>query len=192
MNEAVALVDMDGVLCDYDKAMADAMWEIASPYDKLNSLGKINIWSDAPHIKARRDIISRQIGWWRDLQPLPLGFQILRILKEELGFDIHILTKGPASKYHAWTEKIQWCNEHLRGYDASVTITQDKGLVYGKVLVDDYPGYIKRWLEWRPRGTVIMPQRPGYNDDYTHPNVISCNRTNLDEVRKVLMRARDR
>ena len=37
----------------------------------------------------------------------------------------------------------QWCQHHLPG--VPVTITMDKGLVYGKVLVDDYPPYVERW-----------------------------------------------
>tara|TARA_Y100000310_G_C20512920_1_gene729762 strand:+ start:436 stop:588 length:153 start_codon:yes stop_codon:yes gene_type:complete len=49
-----------------------------------------------------------------------------------------------------------------------MTITEDKGIVYGKVLVDDYPCYIKRWLENRPRGLVIMPAH-SYNRDFEHP-----------------------
>jgi len=52
-----------------------------------------------------------------------------------------------------------------------VTLTEDKGLVYGKVLVDDWPPYIERWLTWRPRGLVIMPARR-WNATFTHPQVL--------------------
>jgi hypothetical protein len=55
--------------------------------------------------------------------------------------------------------------------DAQVTITQDKGLVYGKVLFDDWPGYITRWLEWRPRGLVLMLDH-SWNQGFQHDNVI--------------------
>ena len=51
--------------------------------------------------------------------------------------------------------KVRWVEKHLGDIDC--TITRDKGLVYGKILVDDYSGYIKDWLDFRPRGLVIMP-----------------------------------
>ena len=54
---------------------------------------------------------------------------------------------------------------------ADVTVTHDKGLVYGKVLFDDYPPYIERWLEHRPRGKVLMLETP-YNRSFSHPNVL--------------------
>ena len=55
--------------------------------------------------------------------------------------------------------------------DAQVTITEDKGLVYGKVLFDDWPNYITRWLKWRKRGLVLMLDHP-WNQSFFHPNVI--------------------
>lgn len=62
-----------------------------------------------------------------------------------------------------------------------ITITRDKGLVYGKVLVDDYPGYIERWLKWRKNGLVIMPASKS-NKDFKHEQVIRYDGSNLEEV----------
>jgi 5'-nucleotidase len=55
--------------------------------------------------------------------------------------------------------------------DASITITEDKSLVYGRVLVDDFPPYVDRWLKWRKNGVAIMPAAK-YNETYIHPNMI--------------------
>jgi hypothetical protein len=63
-----------------------------------------------------------------------------------------------------------------------VTITHDKGLVYGAVLVDDWPDYILKWLEHRPRGLVIMPAHD-HNAGFTHHNVVRYDGTNIDEVK---------
>ena len=49
-------------------------------------------------------------------------------------------------------EKVQWCDRHLADFPHQITITMDKGLVYGKLLVDDWPDYVLRWLRWRKRG----------------------------------------
>ena len=64
-------------------------------------------------------------------------------------------------------EKLQWCDRHLAGFPHQVTIIMDRGLVYGRLLVDDYPEYV---LRWRKRGTVILPDQP-WNRDFQHPQV---------------------
>lgn len=55
-------------------------------------------------------------------------------------------------------------------------------LRYGAVLVDDWPEYIRRWLENRPRGLVIMPAHE-HNAGFNHPNVVRYDGTNKDEVK---------
>lgn len=158
-SEPVALVDLDGTLADYNGAMTAALEEIATPGDQTI------IGQQAPsHLRARQLMIRSQPGWWRNLPKLEKGFEILKVLRE-LDFEIHILTKGPNKTTNAWTEKVEWCQEHVP--DASIVIAQDKGLVYGKVLVDDWPDYVTRWLEWRPRGYVIMPDQP-WNHGFKH------------------------
>jgi 5'-nucleotidase len=67
-----------------------------------------------------------------------------------------------------------------------VTITMDKGLVYGKVLVDDYPEYALRWLKWRKRGLVIMPNQP-WNQGFEHPQVHRYT-GDREEIQRVLAR----
>ena len=178
----IALFDMDGTLADYDRKLKDDLFRIASPDDPPVESIYGNL---PPHIEARRHMITSQVGWWLGLEPFPLGWDVLEVVKS-LDFRIVVLTKGPASKPSAWTEKVQWCDRHLKGMVEGVTITHDKGLVYGKVLVDDFPNYIDRWLEWRPRGVVIMPAHQ-HNEGFSHPNVVRYDGTNLEEVRKRLL-----
>jgi len=108
-----------------------------------------------------------QPGFWRDLPKLEDGFKILKMAKE-LGYRPMILSRGPRRQCSAWSEKLEWCRRHLP--DIAVTLTEDKGLVYGAVLVDDWPPYIERWLTWRQRGLVIMPSRE-WNLGFSHPQV---------------------
>lgn len=176
----VALVDMDGTLCDYNGTMERALAELASPADPTRPPEEDH--DEPPWLRARISLVRRQPGWWRGLPRLERGFEILAEL-QALRFEVHILTKGPAGAPIAWTEKLEWCQEHVPG--APVTITMDKGLVYGKVLVDDYPPYIERWLEWRPRGRVIMPAQP-WNRGYQRERVLRYDGHNLDAVRGAL------
>ena len=95
---------------------------------------------------------------------LSLKENLFLILKEiqKLKFDIHILTKGPWRSSNAWTEKVEWCREHVPGIP--LTITQEKSLVYGRVLVDDWTPYYESWLKVRPRGLVVVPAQPWNRD----------------------------
>ena len=178
MNK-IALFDLDGTLADYDGALRKDLEMIASPHEPPITY---DLFSNAyPYLEARRHMITSQVGWWLKLERFKLGWDVL-IQVKKLGYRIAVLTKGPSSKYQAWSEKVEWCNKQLADYEIDgVTITHNKGLVYGKVLVDDYPDYILAWLAYRPRGLVIMPAHD-FNKDFTHPNVVRYDGTNLFEV----------
>ncbi len=173
-NELVALIDMDGTLCDYDGAMRRDMAKISTPGEKIDWYGDAPSW-----MTERKKLIQDQPGWWENLEPLELGMA-LSDAAEKLGYRRMVLTKGPSSRNHgAWTEKVRWCRSKIPG--VPVTITEDKGLVYGKILIDDWPDYVSRWLEWRPRGFVLMPGQP-WNEDFRHPNVMRVTSDNLEEA----------
>lgn len=194
-HDKVALVDMDGTLADYDQAMIRAMKEIAGPNDP-----EFIPHTDLPdYIENRRQLISKLPGFWSNLWPHRLGFEILTIVID-IGYHVHIFTKGPNQKPRAWSEKVEWVDRHVSGmfreyngvgHDYDMSIVTFKGLTYGRVLVDDYPQYALDWLENRPRGLVIMPQNEK-NKDFKHPNVLLCDGSNMEEVREALQKAFDR
>jgi len=157
--EPIALVDMDNTLCDYRGALnADLDTVLGADRGKL----------DAATLRKVEDLIRNQSGWYTRLQPLPLGFAIVDMLKD-IGFEIMILTKANTRFKNPWSEKVEWVAKHLPG--AKMTITEDKGLVYGKVLVDDWTPYVERWLQWRPRGLALMPDQP-WNQEFRHEQAI--------------------
>jgi hypothetical protein len=185
----IALFDLDGTLADYDGQLLLDLKKLHS-YWEPEVEEVFNYMHMPSYLEARRQMITKQVGWWSKLNRLRLGWDILDACKI-IGFNISILTKGPSSKSHAWSEKIDWCNTHLKDYIDGVTITHNKGLVYGRVLVDDFPEYILNWLEYRPRGLVIMPVNKR-NISFNHPNVIKYNGMNLEEVDKKLLEAYNR
>jgi hypothetical protein len=69
-----------------------------------------------------------------------------------------------------------------------VTISSDKSMVYGRVLMDDWPGYVVEWLKARPRGLVIMPDRP-WNQGFEHPRMVRYYGDNDGEVFEALKAA---
>ena len=176
MENRIALFDLDGTLADYDGALRRNLELIRSPLEP-ELTGTFN---REPHLEARRHMITSQSGWFLNLSKFQLGFDILSEVQKQ-GFKVVILTKGPTKKFAAWSEKVEWCNRNLPSDIEGVTITHNKGLVYGKILVDDYPDYITSWLQSRPRGLVVMPAHD-YNKDFSHPNVIRYDGSNLQEV----------
>jgi hypothetical protein len=108
-----------------------------------------------------------------------------------IGYDIHILTKGPMSKPNAWTEKLLWAQNHIVNVPFSMNIVSDKSLFYGKLLFDDHFPYVEKWLNHRPRGFVVMPQTPT-NREFKHAQVIHLEdnlysyNTCLDKVENLI------
>jgi 5'(3')-deoxyribonucleotidase len=191
-SEKVALFDLDGTLADYHSALKDDLEKIRSPYEP--EIENIDFDRAPPHLEARRHLITSQPGWWRRLEKFQLGWNVLE-MTSEIGFSHVILTKGPVRKPSAWSEKVEWVTEHSHEcsplHGTGIIITLDKGLVYGRVLVDDYPDYVERWLQWRPRGLVIMPAQP-WNETFMHPSVVRYTGSNDSEVNSRLKEAFER
>lgn len=183
----IALFDLDGTCADYDGALQRDLKAIAGPNDP--PVPAVLFDRAEPYLEARRQLITRQPGWFRNLAPLPLGMEIYGLAKH-LGFECHILTKGPRTNRAAFAEKAEWCDEHVP--DAPVHVVSDKSITYGRVLVDDWPPYISSWLAWRPRGLVLMPAHP-HNEGFEHPNLVRvAPGAQLAAIEAVLTRARDR
>lgn len=183
-TDSIGLFDLDGSLADYDKAVLAKLMILKSPDEPV--VHDVREAFQVPYLKARIELISREPNWWLNLEPIPMGFQVLEVAKA-IGFQIHVLTQGPKAIPLAWKEKVEWCQKHL-GPDIDIHITRNKGLVYGKFLYDDYPDYMLRWLKHRPRGLGIMPVNK-INKDFQHPQVVRWDGSNLEQVSELLRAA---
>jgi 5'-nucleotidase len=166
-NDNLALIDLDGTVADYESAIDRELHSMQSPYEPAYAF-KFSNETEPTWLKARIRLIRQRPGFWRELHPLKLGMDVVQLMRDE-GYALNVLSKGPVSSTNAWTEKFEWSRQYIP--DAQVTLTEEKGLVYGRVLFDDWPVYIKSWLEHRPRGLVLMTAHR-WNADFTHPNVI--------------------
>jgi 5'(3')-deoxyribonucleotidase len=106
-------IDMDGVLCDYNKS-----------YDTEK---KINPSQPYPQ---------SQFGFFLNLEPIPFAIDSINHLKEY--FDVWILTRPSVQNLSCYTEKAQWVRKYL-GFDiqTKTIMCVDKSLLKGHFLVDD-------------------------------------------------------
>lgn len=187
MSQKIGLIDMDGVLYDYIGQLKRDLLSIMSPNEILPS----NLFDDEyPWIKARMKLIKSIPGWWRNLPKLQLGWDIFNLSKE-LGFENQILSKGPKRLHTAWAEKCECICADL-GEETTVNIVgKNKNNYYGHFLCEDYPEYLKGWLEYRPRGLGILINND-YNTEFNHPNVIRYDGSNIEEVRIALTAVKNR
>jgi len=180
----LALFDLDGTLADYDGRMRRDLDGLRGPSEPAF---EVHDRSAPEHVWRRLDLVKAQPGWWLGLPRLPLGFDILDLVRE-LGFQVQVLTSGPHNTPSAWSEKVSWCHANIDP-GVRVTVTEDKSLVYGKVLVDDTPEFLMGWLEHHTHGWGVMPAHEA-NAGFRHPRVIRYDGGNLDEVRAALAAVR--
>lgn len=187
----IGLIDLDGTVADYDAAMRNELAKIMGPDEKPPTARYVES-REEPYMEARRKLVQRQPGFWRSLERIELGFQVVELMRAA-AFELHVLTKGPATTPSAWAEKVEWSRAHLP--DALVTITSDKSLVYGRVLLDDWPHYFTRWLTVRPRGLVVCVAQPwnlpyGAGEMLEHPQIFRFDGSNEGKLRDLIQRAR--
>lgn len=183
----IALFDMDGTLFDHNNTLKNDLLKLTGNEEEIKLINESKDFHELesiPYMKARINLIRMIPGWWLNLPKWQPGWDIYQIAKE-IGFCCKVLTKGPRSKPLAWMEKVQCIHKHF-GDELDIDIVgKAKDGTYGRILVDDYPDYITDWLEFRPRGLVIMPAH-NYNEDFKHENVIRYDGANLNEVKKAM------
>lgn len=186
LAEPIALFDLDGTLADFNASMQRKLEELRAPEEDPKDT---TTFEHVPYVRARHRLIKTQPGFWRDLAPIPLGFQLLEEARTQR-FLCQILSKSPRKIPTAAGEKIEWCIRYVP--DLPIVLSEDKGLVYGKLLCDDWPEYIERWLTWRPQGLVIAVAQP-WNDGIDtrfSRNVVRFDGTNFPYVQERMQEIR--
>lgn len=113
ITKPIVYVDMDGVLCDFEKRV-----------EELKLLG-INPNQADNHEKA-----------FRDLEPLPGALEAWEYLQEN--YETYVLSTAPWRNLASWTEKRIWVEKYLgKSAHKKLILTHNKGLLIGQFLVDD-------------------------------------------------------
>lgn len=187
MENKVALFDMDNTLFDYEGQIRRNLRSLMAPGETES----IDLHDESkPYLKNRMELIKSTPGWWRNLPKHQPGFDVYD-MAESIGFDCHVLTKGPDPKITplAWTEKAQCVVDHFGNKMSLDIVGKNKSARYGRVLVEDYPEYILGWLQHRPRGLVILIDQH-YNRNFNHKQVVRYSLpSDMFKVRQALQAA---
>lgn len=147
-----------------------------------------DLWtSSQPWLRRRSHLITSRPGWWLNLPKFPLGWDLYE-KAVDIGYQIEIVTKGPSANFRAWAEKAERVCRDFGAAAVPNIVGGTKSRYYASVLVDDYPGYVLEWLAHRPRGLAILPAHD-YNSDFSHPNAIRYDGTNMKVVAEAMTRA---
>jgi FMN phosphatase YigB (HAD superfamily) len=191
MPRKIALIDMDGTIADFEGQLRKDLDKIRNPQEwsflSVDKNGEyennvFQIMKDHSFIKERVRTITKTYDWWERLEPIPTGLKVVEML-QDVGFECQILTKGPWNKLNAWTEKAKWCRKYLP--KLKITVTEDKSIVYGRILFDDFPEYVEPWLKNRPRGLNIMLENCS-NLNFTHTQTHKIKQNSTENELKIL------
>tara|TARA_R100000322_G_scaffold169354_1_gene141345 strand:- start:1527 stop:1991 length:465 start_codon:yes stop_codon:yes gene_type:complete len=109
-NKFTVFLDMDGVLCNFDKAKEQLPKE---------QQGRPDLHVD-----------------FSKLEPMPDAIESVFKL-EQMGHDVFIATTPPWNNPDAWGQKRDWVEQHLPSLKRKMFLTHRKDLLAGDILIDD-------------------------------------------------------
>ena len=113
IHKPIIMIDLDGVLADFDKRKAELEAE-GFKGDKLFS-----------HPSA-----------YKDLELIPGAVKAWELLQDD--YETYFLSTPPWSNPDAWAEKRKWVDQHFgKSAHKKLILTHNKGLVKGDYLIDD-------------------------------------------------------
>lgn len=142
MNKKIILVDMDGVLADFETRFLEDFRK-KFPHHPYVPLGKREMFyleENYPEgLEKDIETVFSTPGFFENLDIIPGSKEALAKMKA-LGHEVYICT-SPVSKYeNCILEKYHWVSKNL-GYEwtKKMIVTKDKTLVFGDILIDDKP-----------------------------------------------------
>ena len=136
------LVDMDGVIANFEKGIVDKFIEL-HPDQKHIPLEQRTVFyvkeQYPTHLQPLVEEIYLAPGFYRSLPTIPGSLEALSEMRKKK-HDVYICT-SPLSQYqNCVLEKFEWVEANL-GMDwiKKIIITKDKTIVKGDILIDDKP-----------------------------------------------------
>lgn len=137
----IVLVDMDGVLADFNTSMWSAIRELTGVEYSRDLTGQsYDLRAVLPdRHKHLPDTVMSLPGFFRGLTPVPGGVAAVHAM-EAAGFHVLLCSTPFVGSPSCASEKMAWVREHLGAqWVDRLILTADKTLVFGDVLIDDKP-----------------------------------------------------
>ncbi len=139
MKDIIILIDMDGVITDFNGTLTEKFHE-RFPQRPLVDLEKVtttDLEDSYPlEDKQRLKDIYQSRGFFRELRSMPGALEALEELRRKV--ELFICT-APLTLYeNCVLEKYQWVEENLgKEWVKRIILTKEKTLVHGDILIDD-------------------------------------------------------
>lgn len=140
------LVDMDGVICDFEQSFLDKFREQHpnEPYIPLSE--RHGFYIDEQYSKIKPSLrekiwnIIEAEGFFRELLPIDGALEAIKSMSSMEGVDVFLCTSPLTTSFHSVKEKFEWIEQHLGWKWINKTIiTKDKTIIAGDLLIDDRP-----------------------------------------------------
>ncbi len=175
---AVVLVDMDGVLADFDQRLLDVLSErhpqVQQPAKDERAFPLKNSFAAEHH--ALLAAIMTEPGFFARMAPIEGAIDSMHAMLAA-GLDVRICSAPLASSPACAAEKVAWVAEHLgTSWVDRLVLARDKTYVRGDYLIDDAPV---------AKGSGLAPtwEHVYYDQPYNRPG-----RPNADPQRRRLPR----
>ncbi|XP_039595261.1 5'(3')-deoxyribonucleotidase, cytosolic type-like [Polypterus senegalus] len=165
------LVDMDGVLADFETSLYKNYRSrypdepSIEPNDRRGFLAGDQYAAIRPDLRPKIASIYETPGFFLNLEPIPGAIEAMKEMSNLKNTDVFICT-SPLMKYeHCVQEKYTWVEKHLGPeFVERLILTRDKTVVWGDLLIDD-----------KDRITGVEP-----NPSWEHIVFTCCHNTHLD------------
>ncbi|HFD2052114.1 TPA: hypothetical protein ACF2DE_002845 [Clostridium perfringens] len=144
-NENLQLyIDLDGVVCNIDKAVANYIAETKGI--KYNWRTNKDWWWGSWMDRKEAEDLLLQENFFYNLEPMEEAIETINNLHKE-GYEIYFLTTPQFNQY-CTCEKVQWLIEHFGDWfeeNKHLVLTGNKRLLDGenRLLLDDSPSNLK-------------------------------------------------
>ena len=165
----VALVNLERVLMDHDRALAGMMDKLRESGEKSDAPKMVRydeeLPESSPHFMGN---LRGRPEFWRRLGLRADGHWILAVLVR-LGYAVTIFSDKLRREPHLWGAKMRWCYENLFSgmKDCRFVIGESACDLDADVFVDDRSERVLTWLDHHPRAAAIVPSRD-WNKDLQH------------------------
>ncbi len=174
MNKQVFLIDVDGIIGDFDSRFLKSFRDVTGIKLKNSVITKYDVMSCLPRDKKIEKAVfehTNKSGWCSEIKPYKGAVKAVKKLMKM--FDVYIVT---ASSFYnpTWThEREMWLREHF-GKDVKTIHTKHKHMVKGDYFLDDKTENVEAWAESNQEGTAIIWNKL-YNQECPYYRIDSWN-----------------